>query len=403
MNLMESFRIALRAINANKVRAGLTMLGVIIGVAAVILLVSIGQGVQNSITGQLEGLGSNLMFVIPAKIDTAGGGGGGGGGGGITKPWKQQDVTYLQARLPSDVLIVPIIQTPATVKRGNKVMSTTIAAATDQGTQVFNQTLAEGRHYNKAEYTAGARVVALGSTVRDQLFPNVANPVGMTITLEGQPFIVIGTYQSQGGGFGGSTDNRVYIPLTTAMNLIGTQNISTIVAKAPTGGSVDAVKADIERTLSRLRPGGEYTVFTQAQTLGILSTLLGTLTGVLAGIAAISLLVGGIGIMNIMLVSVSERTREIGIRKAVGARTFDILAQFVIEAVLLSVLGGIIGIVLGVGIALLLNSFTPVPAGITWWSIVLAFSFSAVVGVFFGVYPAFTASRLDPIVALRYE
>jgi putative ABC transport system permease protein len=239
--------------------------------------------------------------------------------------------------------------------------------------------------------------------VRDQLFPNVSNPVGMTITLNGQPFIVVGTYASQGGGLGGNTDNRVYIPATTAMNLIGTQNISTIIAKAPSGGSVDAVKGDIDRILSRLRPGGEFTVFTQAQTLGILSTLLGTLTGVLAGIAAISLLVGGIGIMNIMLVSVSERTREIGIRKAVGARTFDILAQFVIEAVLLSVLGGIIGIIIGVGVALSLNAFTPVPAGVTWWSIVLAFGFSAIVGVFFGVYPAFTASRLDPIVALRYE
>jgi putative ABC transport system permease protein len=402
VSLLESFRIAVRAISANKVRAGLTMLGVIIGVAAVILLVAIGQGVQTSITGQLEGLGSNLMFVIPAKIDTAGGGGGAGGGGSITKPWTQQEVTYLQQRLPSDVLIVPVISSPGTVKYKNKTLPTTIYAASADGPQVFNATIDQGRHYNKAEYTAAARVAALGSTTASQLFPNT-NPIGKTVTLNGQPFIVVGTYKSQGGGLGGSSDNRVYIPVTTAMKLIGTQNISTIVAKAPTGATVDAVKADIERSLSRIRPGGEYTVFTQTQTLGILSTLLGTLTGVLAGIAAISLLVGGIGIMNIMLVSVSERTREIGIRKAVGARTFDILSQFVIEAVLLSVLGGIIGILIGGGTSLVLNTFTPVPANVTWWAVVLAFTFSAAVGIFFGVYPAWTASRLDPIVALRYE
>ena len=400
MNLRESFRIARRAIGANKVRAGLTMLGVIIGVAAVILLVAIGQGVQTSITGQLEGLGSNLMFVIPAKVDTAGGGG--PGGGTSTKPWHQEDVVYLQQRLSSDVLVVPIIQTPATAKFGNKILQSTLAAATDQGTQVFNATLASGRHYNRAEYAAGSRVVALGSSATSQLFPNT-NALGKTVSINGQPFTVIGTYVAQGGGFGGSSDNRLYIPVSTAQKLLGTTNISTVVVKAPTAGSVEAVKADIERSLKRIRPGGEFTVFTQEQTLGILSTLLGTLTGVLAGIAAISLLVGGIGIMNIMLVSVSERTREIGIRKAVGARTFDIMSQFVIEAVLLSVLGGIIGIVVGGGTAILLNSFTPVPANVTWWAVVLAFGFSAAVGIFFGVYPAWTASRLDPIVALRYE
>jgi putative ABC transport system permease protein len=401
VSLLESFRIAVRAISANKVRAGLTMLGVIIGVAAVILLVAIGQGVQTSITGQLEGLGSNLMFVIPAKVDTAGGGGG-GGGGGITKPWQTADVQYLQQNLPSDVVIVPVIQSPATLKFRNLSMFSTIAAATDKGSQVFSGSLSEGRHYTLTEYQAAARVVSIGSQVAKQLFPTT-NPVGQTLSINGQPFRVIGVWAKQGGGIGGSTDNRVYMPISTAMKLLGTSNISTIIAKAPSSGSVSATQKNIEMLLGRLRPGGEFTVFTQEQTLGILSTLLGTLTGVLAGIAAISLLVGGIGIMNIMLVSVSERTREIGIRKAVGARTFDILSQFVIEAVLLSVLGGIIGILIGGGTAYGLNTFTPIPANVTWWAVVLAFGFSAAVGIFFGVYPAWTASRLDPIVALRYE
>ncbi len=342
MNYTESFRIALRAIGANKVRSGLTMLGVIIGVAAVILLVSIGQGVQTSITSQLEGLGSNLMFVLPAKVDTAGGGGG-GGGGEITKPWQNSDLQYLLSNLPSNVLVVPVIQSPATAKFRNLTLSTTIAAATDKGSEVFSGTLTEGRNYTLPEYLAGARVVSIGSQVAKQLFPTT-DPVGQTMNINSQPFKVIGVWAPQGGGIGGSTDNRVYMPISTAMKLLGTNNISTIIAKAPTSGSVDATKATLDRLLARLRPGGEFTVFTQEQTLGILSTLLGTLTGVLAGIAAISLLVGGIGIMNIMLVSVSERTREIGIRKAVGARTFDILSQFVIEAVMLSVLGGLIGI-----------------------------------------------------------
>ena len=399
MTLLESFRIALRALGANKARTGLTALGVIIGVAAVILLVSIGQGVQGSITGQLEGIGSNLMFLLPAKVDQAGGGG--SGGGSITNPWKTSDVQYLQQHLASNVLIVPVIQAQATIKFRNLNMRTTIAAATDQGPQVFSGNLTDGRHYNLAEYQSAARVVTLGSQVASQLFPN-SSPLGQTVTINGEPFTVIGDWAKQGGGLGGSSDNRIYMPISTAMKLLGTQNISTIIAKAPSADAVDQTQQDISRLLARLRPDN-FTVFTQQQTLGILSTLLGTLTGVLAGIAAISLLVGGIGIMNIMLVSVSERTREIGIRKAVGARTYDILSQFVIEAVMLSVLGGVIGIVFGGGTALLLNSFTPVPAQVTWWSVVLAFGFSAVVGIFFGVYPAWMASRLDPIVALRYE
>ena len=402
MSLLESFRIATRAISANKVRAGLTMLGVIIGVAAVILLVSIGQGVQTSITGQLEGLGSNLMFLIPAKVDTAGGSGGGGPGGSINKPWQPEDLRYIQQRAPSNVLIVPVVQAPGTVKRGNKTMSTTIAGATEQGPQVFNAALAGGRHYNKAEYTAAARVAALGSKVAEELFPN-SDPVGKTINLNGQPFIVIGYYLPQGGGLGGSTDNRVYVPATTAMKILGTTNISTIVAKAPTGAQVDATKADLDKILGRLRPGGEFTVFTQQQTLGILSTLLGTLTGVLAGIAAISLLVGGIGIMNIMLVSVTERTREIGIRKALGARRSDILGQFLIESVMLSLLGGIAGVGVGYALALTAAWVFDLSVVIQPSVVLLAFAVSAAVGVFFGVYPAWKASRQDPIEALGYE
>jgi putative ABC transport system permease protein len=402
VNLVESFRIAVRALNANKVRSSLTMLGVIIGVAAVILLVAIGSGVQKEITGSIEGLGSNLLFVFPGNFSQNGGGGGGGPGGpsaSLTKRFTMADVDLLNRRLGSDAIVVPVVQGPAQLKAGNRQLRTTIAGGNEQGNEVFNGTYTHGRHYNRSEYVTGARVVILGATPAKELFPG-QNPVGREITVSGSRFVVIGMLAAQGGTLSGDSDNQIYMPATTAQRILGTRDLSTIILKAADPDKVDAVKARVEQTL-RPQFGDEFTVFTQAQTLGILSTLLGTLTVMLAGIAGISLLVGGIGIMNIMLVSVSERTREIGIRKAVGARTYDILSQFVIEAVMLSVAGGMIGIGLGWLGAIALTPF--VPTLVTWWAVALAFTFSAAVGIFFGVYPAYKASRLDPIVALRYE
>ena len=398
MNLVESFRIALRALSANKVRSALTMLGVIIGVAAVILLVSIGTGVQSQVTGSIEGLGSNLLFVFPYNM-SQNQQGGGGGGFGLTKPFTNQDADLLTRRLGNNAIVVPVVQTAGQLRVGNRTWRTTIAAGNDQGAQVFTAQLAAGRHYTRSEWSSAAHVVALGATVKDQLFPS-QDPIGKDISINGQRFTIIGYYKRQGGGFGGDQDNQVYIPSTTAQRLVGTDDLSQIIVKAKDPNQVDLLKAQIERAFKPIF-GEDFTVFTQEQTLGILSTLLGTLTAMLAGLASISLLVGGIGIMNIMLVSVSERTREIGIRKAVGARTYDILSQFVIEAVVLSVIGGGIGILVGSGGALAISKW--VPAEVTTWAVVLAFFFSAAVGVFFGVYPAYRASRLDPIEALRYE
>jgi putative ABC transport system permease protein len=243
--------------------------------------------------------------------------------------------------------------------------------------------------------------VALGDRVARDLFPN-QDPLGKQVTLSGQRFTVIGYYKSLGGGLGGDQDSQVYIPITTGQRLFNVNYVNTIVVKAADADRIEAVRREIRRALLP-RFGDEFTVFSQEQTLGILSDLLGTLTYMLAGIAGISLLVGGIGIMNIMLVSVSERTREIGIRKAVGARTYDILSQFVIEAVALSVIGGILGIALGWGGAELISQTTPVPTNVTPWAVAMSFLFAFGVGVFFGVYPAWKASQLDPIVALRYE
>jgi putative ABC transport system permease protein len=397
MNFPESFRIAFRALAANKARSALTMLGVIIGVAAVILLVGIGTGVQDEVTGSLEGLGSNLLFVVPGQYE----GGIGGGGAPPGRRFTLDDAEVIARRVDGASAVVPVFQAGATIKAGNRSMRVIVAAGNEQGTEVFTSDLAGGRHYRRGEVQAASRVVALGDRVARELFPN-QDPIGKQVTLSGQRFTVIGYYRSLGGGLGGDQDSQVYVPITTAQRLFNVNYVNTIVVKAADADQIETVRRDIRRALLP-RFGDEFTVFSQEQTLGILSDLLGTLTYMLAGIAGISLLVGGIGIMNIMLVSVSERTREIGIRKAVGARTYDILSQFVIEAVSLSVLGGVFGIVLGWGGAEVISRSTPVPTNVTPWAVAMSFFFAFGVGVFFGVYPAWKASQLDPIVALRYE
>jgi len=395
MKLIESFRIAIKALNANKVRSALTMLGVIIGVAAVILLVSIGTGVQSQVTGQISGLGSNLLFAFPGSFE---GGGGGGPGGGITKQFNTDDVEYVQRRIGAQGTVIPTLQAPAQLRVGNRTKSTTLGG-TDQNGDASAGSLQSGRWLTRGEVVGASRVAVIGSDVRDEFYPG-QEPIGRELDINGQPFKIIGMLTKKGGSLGGSQDNLVYVPVTTAQTMLSTRDISAMLIEVADVDTIETVKAQVERAL-KPRFGDQFTVFTQEQTLGILSTLLGTLTAMLAGLASISLLVGGIGIMNIMLVSVSERTREIGIRKAVGARTYDILSQFVIEAVMLSVFGGLVGILLGAGGALALQPW--VPAEVTPWAVVLAFVFSAVVGVFFGVYPAYRASRLDPIEALRYE
>jgi len=399
VNFFESFRIALKALDSNRIRASLTMLGVIIGVAAVILLVAIGSGVQQEITGQIEGLGSNLLFVFPGNFSGGGGSGAGGPAAEINKRFSLEDARIVERRLGSEAIVVPVVQGPGILKAGNRSLRTAIAGANEQGNEVFNATYVVGRHYNKSEYTSAARVTILGATPAKELFPG-QNPVGRELTVNGERFTVIGQLAAQGGTLSGDQDNQIYMPTTTAQRLLGSKDLSSIIIKASDPDRIELVKAQVQQVL-RPKFGDEFTVFTQEQTLGILSSLLGTLTVMLAGIAGISLLVGGIGIMNIMLVSVSERTREIGIRKAVGARTYDIMSQFVIEAVVLSVAGGIVGIGLGWSGAAALKSV--VPTEVTWWAVTLAFFFSAAVGIFFGVYPAWKASRLDPIEALRYE
>jgi putative ABC transport system permease protein len=399
VSVLEAFRIALRAVFANKVRSLLTMLGVIIGVSAVILLVAIGSGVQGSVTSSVQSLGSNVLFVFPGVLNT-GGGASAGGGSGAGKPFALADAQLLKQRLVNVDAVVPMAQTSELAKFQSKSVRPTVVGTNEEGHLVVSATLGDGRFFNRSENDAGARVAIIGDTVKTQLFPNVANPLGQVLTINGQRFTVIGWYEKVGGGLSGNSDNQIVVPIGALQRLTATDRVSIILVKVTNPGDVPSVRLQISRLLAP-RFGDQITVFSQDQTLGIFNALLGTLTIMLAGIAGISLLVGGIGIMNIMLVSVSERTREIGIRKAVGARTYDILSQFVIEAMMLSVTGGIIGILIGALGALVLSPL--VPTQLTPWAVGIAFFFSAGVGIFFGVYPAWKASKLDPIEALRYE
>lgn len=394
INLFEVFKTSLIALGSNKVRSALTMLGVIIGVAAVILLISIGRGVQNYITDQFEALGSNLLFVSPGKAD-----------------FSQDPSTQLARNKLSDkhvdlieryasdfiIEVTPYITAGVQVEYKNKNFYAAINATDERGGEIFNFEVDRGRMYSANEVNSSAKVVLIGSQVAEKLF-GTSSPLDQRIKFDsGESFQVIGVLKPKGRGF----DDAISIPYTTAMDVFDLKNYSSIVAKADPNQNIDRAMRKVKIALLRDLKENEFTVLSQADILSSIQNILGILTAGLGAIAAISLIVGGIGIMNIMLVSVTERTREIGLRKAIGATPLDILSQFLIEAILLSTGGGIIGITLGWLLSLIGRTWirTEVP----FWAVGLAFSFAAFVGIIFGTYPAYTASKKDPIEALRYE
>ncbi len=402
MNLVETFNVSLEAILSNKVRSGLTMLGVIIGVMAVILLVSIGEGAKAYITRELTGLGTNLLIITPGKTSTKGGFH--PPSAGTVRKLTYDDAVALKRRawLLSDA--VPIVMGTGTIKFENKARDTMIIGTSPEFERVRNLFVDIGSFVNQGNVDSKEKVIVLGRMVKDELF-GVDNALGRVVTVSDARYRVVGVMRKKGTSLGWNVDDVVFIPVTSGQELFDTDALFEILASTPRAEDVDRAIAQIKDILIRRHAHKEdFTIQTQGAMLDTMNTILNVLTAVLGGIAGISLLVGGIGIMNIMLVSVRERTREIGIRKAIGARNSDIMAQFMTEAVTLSGVGGIIGILLGVGIALLIPVFvTVLPTSVSLWSIAMAFSFSMAVGIFFGVYPARKAALQDPITALRYE
>ena len=401
---------ALGAIQANVLRSVLTALGIIIGVAAVIVMISVGAGAQKQVDDVIKKLGSNLVIVVPGTTTS----GGARGARGSRRTLTEDDAIAIQNEVPTVKVSAPTVRGSGQIIFGNRNWSTVIRGVTPDYGQAREWEIADGRWFSNDEVRSAAKVALIGETVSESLFGN-DNPVGRTIRIKRVPFTVIGTLVGKGETpMGNDMDDVVFIPLTTAKKrTLGGRRVSgrlvgVVFVKSNSAEVVDDTIRDMTKLLRlrhKLRPGqpNDFFVRNLSSILEARANSSRVMNLLLAAVASISLIVGGIGIMNIMLVSVTERTREIGLRMAVGAKGRDILLQFLIEAVTLSLIGGVIGIVFGLGGSYLIAMIGNSPAIVQPYSIFLAFGFAAAVGVFFGFYPARKAARLDPIEALRYE
>jgi putative ABC transport system permease protein len=393
-NTSEAFRVALDALRANRLRSALTMLGVVIGVAAVVLMVAIGSGAKQEVEQQVEGLGSNIILVTPNRGIL--------GSPGTGSDLTLDDVDLLGRVAGDDRRVAVSVASGEEVGAGARETFLSVNGVNENVPNVFTLPMARGQYITSADVETRHRVAVLGVTVVHRLFGDV-DPLGRQVSIAGVRFRVIGVFAKIGTSFGLDRDTEVHIPVTAAQQLFGVDRIDGLAVKAPRAEDVEPLRHRLVGALRDKYAGARFSSITQTEILGTVGRILALLTLVLAAIAAISLLVGGVGVSNIMLVSVRERTQEIGLRKALGARERAILLQFLIEAVLLCVVGGVIGVGLGVGGSLLVSAVSPLPTVISWWSPVVAFAVSAAVGIFFGVAPARRAARLDPVVALRSE
>ncbi|HTW85914.1 MAG TPA: ABC transporter permease [Candidatus Sulfotelmatobacter sp.] len=405
ISFVQTVRMALQALVRNKSRSLLTMLGVVIGVAAVIVTVAIGTGAKSSVASQINALGSNMLVVLPGSVSTTGARTGLGGASTLTAA----DGMAI-AQLPGVAAVSPVVNLRTQVIAGGQNWQTTVSGVAPSYTYVRSWPTASGRFFTQDETNSSAKVAVLGQTVVSQLFPGGQNPVGTTVEIGNVPFTVIGTLTAKGqSGPGQDQDDTVLIPYTSAQQRItGTTTVAELMVSAVDQDHLDPVQAQITSLLEQrhqIAAGqpDDFQVRNLADIAQAASATASILALLLASVAAVSLLVGGIGIMNIMLVSVTERTREIGLRVAVGARGAAILRQFLIEAVVLATGGGGIGVVLGVIGAGAIALFAHWPASVPFSAVAMALAFSAAVGVFFGYWPARKAAALDPIRALRFE
>lgn len=401
--LRDTIGMALGALSSNRLRSALTMLGIVIGNASVITLVGVGKGAQNLAEGQLSTLGANVLFVVPGNNDTR--------RRGIETPKTLvlEDANAILEQVPSISRIAPQITLSETVRARDLSATATISGITPDFLAVRRFDMAQGRFFSEADMQGARNVAVLGPDIAKRLLPG-GYPIGKEVRIRNQSFQVVGIMASKGAFLGQNQDDAVYVPLSTMVSRLSGRDptfgtsLSFVSVEAKDERSVSAAKFQISNLL-RLRHKilreDDFAVRSQKDALSIVGTITGGLTLMLGAIGAISLLVGGIGIMNIMLVSVSERTQEIGLRKAVGARSNDVLLQFLIEALVVSSLGGLVGSLLGLGAVMAVAAVTPLPAAIGLWNVASTVALSGSIGLFFGVVPARRAAKMDPIVALR--
>jgi putative ABC transport system permease protein len=409
--IMASMRIALRALRVNRLRSALTMLGIIIGVAAVIAMVAVGSGATQRIQEQIQSIGSNLIIVLPGSVSTNGV----RLGSGATSSLTEDDAKAIMAECPSVSVVASTVRGNAQIVYGSNNWATSVQGVTPEYMTIRDYTMMYGQFFTAQDVDSAAKTAVLGATVVQNLFGGNTDPTGQVVIIKNVPFTVAGVLTPKGQSpTGQDQDDVILLPISTAkQKVLGTNKanakaVSSLMVQAVGPQQMDQAQNEMESLLRerhRTQAGqdDDFSIRNLTEVFAAQETSARVMSILLGAIASVSLIVGGIGIMNIMLVSVTERTREIGLRQAVGAKTRDILSQFLVEAVTLSLLGGIVGIVLGLTASLLISHFAQWSTMVSPMSILMAFVFSALVGVFFGYYPARKAAYLDPIDALRYE